>query len=80
MRAIWKARTVLAQAESDMAAATTQVDQDRNALNLLVGAPVDEALLPTTLAGLEAQIATPPVGLSPACCWPGPMWCRPNTR
>jgi hypothetical protein len=47
-----------------MAAATTQVDQDRNALNLLVGAPVDEALLPTTLAGLETQIATPPVGLS----------------
>lgn len=58
------ARTVLAQAESDVAGLVTQVDQDRNALNLLVGAPVEEALLPTTLAGLEEQIATPPAGLS----------------
>jgi len=58
------AKTLLAQAESDLAAATTQVAQDRNALNLLVGAPVEEALLPASLAEIDGTIAVPPAGLS----------------
>jgi multidrug efflux system outer membrane protein len=58
------AKTVLAQAQSDTANATTQVAQDRNALNLLVGAPVDEALLPTSLAEVDGTIGLVPAGLS----------------
>ena len=58
------ARTVLAQAQSDLASQTTQVAQDRNALDLLVGAPVDAALLPTSLAEVDGTIALVPAGLS----------------
>jgi multidrug efflux system outer membrane protein len=58
------ARTVLAQAQSDMASATTQVAQDRNALDLLVGEKVDEALLPTSLAEVDGTIALAPAGIS----------------
>ncbi|WP_241126863.1 efflux transporter outer membrane subunit [Novosphingobium terrae] len=58
------AKTVLATAESDVASNTTQVAQDRNALDLLVGAHVDEALLPTSLADIDGSIALVPAGLS----------------
>jgi multidrug efflux system outer membrane protein len=58
------AKTVLATAQSDMASATTQVAQDRNALDLLVGAHVDEALLPTSLSDIDGSIALVPAGLS----------------
>jgi outer membrane protein, multidrug efflux system len=58
------ARTVLAQAESDLANSTTQVAQDRNALELLVGAPVEDALLPQSLAELDPAIGNVPAGLS----------------
>jgi len=58
------AKTVLAQAESDVASNTTQVAQDRNALDLLVGAHVDEALLPGSLADVDGSIALVPAGLS----------------
>jgi outer membrane protein, multidrug efflux system len=58
------AKTVLAQAQSDIASYTTQVAQDRNALELLVGGPVEDALLTSTLADLDASIAVPPAGLS----------------
>jgi multidrug efflux system outer membrane protein len=61
---VHQAETVLAQAQSDVEANTTQVAQDRNALNLLVGAPVDDALLPPTLAELSPGIAAAPAGLS----------------
>jgi multidrug efflux system outer membrane protein len=57
------ARTVLATAQSDMASATTQVAQDRNALDLLVGGHVDEALLPTSLSDVDGSIALVPAGL-----------------
>lgn len=60
------AKTVVAQAQSDVASITTQVAQDRNALNLLVGAPVDEALLPASLAEVDGTIALVPAGLSSA--------------
>ena len=58
------AKTVLAQAQSDMAAQITQVAQDRNALDLLVGAPVDPSLLPTSLVEVDGTIALVPAGLS----------------
>jgi multidrug efflux system outer membrane protein len=56
------ALTLVAQAQSDIATETTQVAQDRNALELLVGAPVPDALLPDTLdaAALPAEL---PAGL-----------------
>ncbi|GAA0333985.1 efflux transporter outer membrane subunit [Sphingomonas oligophenolica] len=56
--------TTNAQARSDVESATTQVAQDRNALDLLVGAPVEDALLPGTLDSLQNGIAKVPVGLS----------------
>lgn len=58
------ARTILAQAQSDMASATTQVAQDRNALDLLAGAPVADSLLPASLADIEGGIGVVPTGLS----------------
>jgi len=60
------ARTLLAQAQADVADRTTQVAQDRNALDLLVGARVDDALLPASLTALDAGIAAVPAGLSSA--------------
>lgn len=59
-----QAETIVEQAASDVAANITQVAQDRNALDLLVGAPVEEALLPSSLAALTEDIATVPAGLS----------------
>ena len=56
--------TVLERARSDTQAAITQVAQDRNALDLLVGAPVEPALLPVSLGALSPGIATLRVGLS----------------
>jgi multidrug efflux system outer membrane protein len=47
-----------------VAANVTQVAQDRNALDLLVGAPVEDALLPASLDSLIAGIARVPAGLS----------------
>jgi multidrug efflux system outer membrane protein len=41
-----QARTVVEQARVDVARLTTQVAQDKNALDLVVGATVDEAALP----------------------------------
>ncbi len=41
-----QARTVVEQARVDVARLTTQVAQDKNALDLVVGAAVDEAVLP----------------------------------
>jgi len=58
------ARTILAQAQSDVASNTTQVAQDRNALDLLVGAPVEDALLPASLAEVEGGISVAPAGLT----------------
>jgi multidrug efflux system outer membrane protein len=44
-----QAQTVVQQARFDVARLTTQVAQDRNALDLVVGAPVSDDLLPTGL-------------------------------
>ena len=49
---------------SDIAALETRIAQDRNALDLLAGAPVAPALLPTGLGEGQATIAALPAGLS----------------
>ncbi|ODT92740.1 MAG: transporter [Sphingobium sp. SCN 64-10] len=61
---VFQAQTIVEQAASDVAVNVTQVAQDRNALDLLVGAPIGDALLPTSLDGLIAGIARVPAGLS----------------
>lgn len=61
---VHQAETVVEQARSDIAANVTQVAQDRNALDLLTGAPVEDDLLPPSLEGLTSAIATVPAGLS----------------
>jgi multidrug efflux system outer membrane protein len=58
------AETTLEQANSDIAAQTTQVAQDRNALELLVGGSVQDAELPVSLAQLDTRIGKVPAGLS----------------
>jgi multidrug efflux system outer membrane protein len=58
-----QAETVLAQAQSDQANLETLIEQDRNALQLLVGAPVPDALLPTSIEAVDTQIAEVPAGL-----------------
>lgn len=59
-----QAEQVLATAEADLASQTTAVAQDRNLLQLLVGAPVDPSLLPVRLAEAVASITTLPAGTS----------------
>ncbi|MGE4410631.1 MAG: efflux transporter outer membrane subunit [Sphingobium sp.] len=59
-----QAETVLQRARSDVASTTTQVAQDRNALELMSGGPVEDDLLPQSLDGLSAGIAKVPAGLS----------------
>lgn len=58
-----QADTQYQQALNDIAALETRVAQDRNALELLVGAPVPEASLPSGL-GEGSTIPTLPAGLS----------------
>ncbi|MBH1998486.1 MAG: efflux transporter outer membrane subunit [Sphingomonadaceae bacterium] len=61
---VYQAETIVEQAASDVAANVTQVAQDRNALNLLAGAPVEEALLPVSLDSVMAGVARVPAALS----------------
>lgn len=61
---VHQAETLVEQAKSDIAANITQVAQDQNALDLLVGAPVEEALLPESLDALRTTTAKVPAGLS----------------
>lgn len=58
-----QAEQTLEQARADVAQARTDLAQDANLLQLLVGAPVDAALLPTSLAQVETTIAELPAGL-----------------
>ncbi|MES2290853.1 MAG: efflux transporter outer membrane subunit [Pseudomonadota bacterium] len=58
-----QAETVLATAQSDVANLTTIVQQDRNALDLLVGAPVTDADLPENIESVENTIKPVPAGL-----------------
>ncbi|KRC33613.1 MULTISPECIES: efflux transporter outer membrane subunit [unclassified Lysobacter] len=58
-----QARTQVEQARADAARYAGQVAQDINALNLLVGEPVDPALLPQRLTYEVSGIAALPSGL-----------------
>ena len=54
---------MLTTAQSDLAEQTTAVAQDVNALQLLVGAPIDPALLPASIDEVAPSIAELPAGL-----------------
>jgi multidrug efflux system outer membrane protein len=58
-----QAETLLDQAKSDVADLTTQVAQDRNALELLVGAPVADADLPPSIEAVDGFLGEAPAGL-----------------
>ncbi|WP_390901748.1 efflux transporter outer membrane subunit [Sphingomonas alpina] len=58
-----QSQLVLAQAQSDLAQQTTALAQDVNLLQLLVGAPVDTALLPGTIDEAGKTVAELPAGL-----------------
>lgn len=58
-----QAETALETARSDVAQLTTQVAQDRNALELLVGASVPDALLPAGLDEVDGRFGEAPAGL-----------------
>jgi outer membrane protein, multidrug efflux system len=60
----WQAATVYQQARSDVAFLTAAVAQDRDALELLAGGPVADALLPDALPEQLDWFADVPVGLS----------------
>ena len=58
-----QAEQILATAESDLAEQRTQLAQDINALQLLVGAPIDPALLPASIDRVLPTIANLPAGV-----------------
>jgi multidrug efflux system outer membrane protein len=58
-----QAETLLNQAASDVAALTTQVAQDRNALELLAGAPVSDGDLPAAIESVDGLLTEVPAGL-----------------
>ena len=60
----WQAATVFQQARADVALLTAAIAQDRNALELLAGGPVADAVLPEALPAEPAWFADVPVGLS----------------
>lgn len=61
-----QAEIVLATAEADHAAQRTAIAQDVNLLRLLVGAPVDSALLPASIEEAGQTLADLPAGLDSA--------------
>ncbi|RXJ79875.1 efflux transporter outer membrane subunit [Arcobacter sp. F2176] len=61
---LYNVQTVYYQALADIEKYKTQVAQDLNALNLLVGENVKEELLPSSLDEKKEYLATIPVGLS----------------
>jgi outer membrane protein, multidrug efflux system len=58
-----QAEQVLEGARADVAEQTTALAQDVNALELLVGAPIDRSLLPTTIEQAAPTVAELPAGL-----------------
>lgn len=58
-----QAETILAQARADRADLVTQVAQDRNALQLLVGAPVADTDLPASIESVDGLLNALPAGL-----------------
>lgn len=62
----WQAATVYQQARADIALLEAAIAQDRDALELLAGGPVADALLPDALPDELDWFADVPVGLSSA--------------
>jgi len=60
----WQASTVYQQARADVAVLTAAITQDRNALELLVGSPIADALLPDAMPVQLDWFAEVPVGMS----------------
>ena len=58
-----QAQTVLDTAQSDVAQQKTNLAQDANALQLLVGAPVDASLLPSSIEEVSSTLRELPAGL-----------------
>ncbi len=58
-----QAETILDQARSDVAISRTALAQDINALQLLVGAPIDPASLPGSIEEVAATLSELPAGL-----------------
>ena len=58
-----QAESILTSAQSDLAQQRTALAQDVNALQLLVGAPIDPALLPASIEEVEGRFAELPAGL-----------------
>ena len=58
-----QAEQILAAAEADIAQQRTALAQDANALQLLVGAPVDAGLLPVSIDDADEAVRTLPAGL-----------------
>lgn len=61
-----QARTIVEQARFDVARLITQVAQDRNALELVVGAPVRDDLLPAEIGAPVVVLSRLPAGLASA--------------
>jgi multidrug efflux system outer membrane protein len=61
-----QAEEILSQAQADVARQRTIVAQDVNALQLLVGGPIDPALLSGSIADAQGKIAPVPAGLDSA--------------
>ncbi len=61
-----QAETVLAAAQADVASLRTALAQDINALQLLLGSPVDSNLMPTSIQDASQGLKTLPVGLPSA--------------
>ncbi|MEP6784427.1 MAG: efflux transporter outer membrane subunit [Sphingomonadales bacterium] len=59
-----QAETNYQSARNDIAVLRTKIARDRNALDLLVGAPVEQDLLPTALGDTQAAIDVLPADLS----------------
>jgi len=64
MLEVRQAETSVEQARGDIAQFTSQAAQDRNALELVVGAPVPDALLPAGLPARPPVMTELPAGLS----------------
>jgi multidrug efflux system outer membrane protein len=60
----WQVATVYQQARADVALLTAAIAQDRDALELLAGGPIADALLPDALPAQQDWFAEIPVGLS----------------
>ncbi len=67
-------------ANADLAEQKTLVAQDVNALQLLVGAPIDPALLPESIDVAAPTIASLPAGLDSGILLRRPDVCRRNIR